>query len=279
MLVRAGLIDEMQLNSALSHQRQWGGKLGDVLVDLGFLDEMMLWLGLSRQLNVTLVSLPELTPPAELLRLVPAETCERLEIFPILRDERSITIATSDPNNVGALDEVAFRLGLKVKTVLAPHREVVWAIRRYYRGDRSPCPPPRERRRLAPDPPAPAPPAPADERSFVAPAGAPGSFVPGIMPSMVPGMSPLPTAAQMMASSIAPSPVPSMVPQAMMAQATTLPPQPAASGAFAPPSRGLSAEEQLAQANEMLYALVEMCIQRGVFTKEELWARLNALKR
>ena len=53
MLVKARLIDEMQLSSALAHQKKWGGRLGDVLIELGFLDEMMLWKGLSKQLGLT----------------------------------------------------------------------------------------------------------------------------------------------------------------------------------------------------------------------------------
>src|SRR5688500_10510419 len=102
MLIRARLIDDMQLNAALAQQRQWGGKLGDILVDLGFLDEMMLWLGLSRQLDVPLIQLPEMVITPDLLQLVPADMCERLECFPVQRDDRTLTIATSDPNNIGA---------------------------------------------------------------------------------------------------------------------------------------------------------------------------------
>src|SRR5690242_12330175 len=114
MLVKAQLIDEIQLQAALSSQRQWGGKLGDILVDQGFLDEMMLWLGLSKQLDVPLVSLPDLVIPPNVLPLLPADMCEKLDIFPIIRDDRTLTLATSDPNNIGALDDVAFRTGLKV---------------------------------------------------------------------------------------------------------------------------------------------------------------------
>src|SRR5262249_53410088 len=100
MLVKAGLIDEMQLQAALAQQKQWGGKLGDILVDQGMLDEMMLWLGLSKQLDVPLISLPELVIPPDVLPLIPYDTCEKLDIFPILREERTLTIATSDPNNI-----------------------------------------------------------------------------------------------------------------------------------------------------------------------------------
>src|SRR3954462_7550204 len=107
MLVKAGLIDEMQLSAALAQQRNWGGKLGDILVDQGMLDEMMLWLGLSKQLDVPLVSLPDLVIPPDVLRLIPADTCEKLDIFPVIRDDRTLTIATSDPNNIGGVDEVS----------------------------------------------------------------------------------------------------------------------------------------------------------------------------
>ena len=42
MLVEAGMIDNMQLQSALGHQKQWGGKLGDILLEMDFISEHVL---------------------------------------------------------------------------------------------------------------------------------------------------------------------------------------------------------------------------------------------
>ena len=148
LLIRAGLIDELQLNAALSHQKQWSGKLGDILVERGFLDEMMLWMGLSKQLNVALVNITTNPIPADVVAVLGAAMCRQYEIFPIALHERTLTVATSDPNNLGALDEVAFRTGTKVKAVLAPAREIEWAIRRYYENDPSQCAPAKQRRTL-----------------------------------------------------------------------------------------------------------------------------------
>ena len=39
MLVKLGRLDPAQLQAALAHQRQWGGRLGRAIVQLGFLDE------------------------------------------------------------------------------------------------------------------------------------------------------------------------------------------------------------------------------------------------
>lgn len=281
MLIRAGLIDEMQLNAALAHQRQWGGKLGDILVQQDVLDEMMLWRGLSRQLNVPLVSLPEIRILPELLAVMPAEMCERLEIVPLARDERSITIATCDPNNIGALDEVAFRTGLKVKTVLAPAREVEWAIRVGYHSERSACPPPRTKRRFETaleigtplSAPPPLPRSPSRPLPGLAVAGPPPQSVPP--PGSVP---PVP--------SLGPPHAHTPVPNTPLAELAAARPGRAAAALGAPlgaplmaPPAGvraevLSVEEQLMQANDLLRALVELCIQRGVFTRDELWARL-----
>jgi hypothetical protein len=149
LLVKAGLIDDMQLQAALAHQRQWGGKLGDALVANGFLDEMMLWRGLSKQLAVPLVSLPEHAFAPGIEKVVPVELCRKHSIVPLSRDNREVTIATSEPNNIAGIDEVAFRVGARLKVVLAPDREVEWATRRLYTGEVAPCPPPRLRRVLA----------------------------------------------------------------------------------------------------------------------------------
>lgn len=148
LLVAAGLIDEMQLSAALSHQRQWGGRLGDILVDKNFVDEMHLWKGLSKQLNLPLVSLPDLEIPRAVLTSFPVDLAQRHDVFPVRVQDREMLLATSAPGSVDALDEIAFRTGCKVRVVLAPPREIEWAIRHHYLGDPAPCPPPRTRRHV-----------------------------------------------------------------------------------------------------------------------------------
>lgn len=153
LLLAAGLVDEMQLTAALSHQRQWGGRLGDVLVELGFVAEVMLWKGLAKQLSLPLVSLPTMQIAADCLQAIPHELAQRHGVFPVRLRGRELFLATSEPINVTALDDVAFRTGLKVRPVLAPPREIEWAIRRHYFADPVPCPPPRAKRVLSGDDP------------------------------------------------------------------------------------------------------------------------------
>lgn len=145
MLIAAGLIDEMQLSAALAHQRQWGGRLGDVLLDKGFLDENVLYLGLSRQMHVPLVSIVQLDPTRAAVTAVPVELCKKHDLIGIALEDRELTVAMVDPSNVAAIDEIGFRTGLRVKTAIAPAREIEWAHRRYFHGEHRPCPPPKTR--------------------------------------------------------------------------------------------------------------------------------------
>ncbi len=265
LLVKAGLIDEHQLQSGLAHQRQWGGKLGDILVGNGFLDEMMLWRGLSKQLNVPLVSLPEQALAAGIEKQISYELCVKHAIFPIHRDDKGLTVATSDPANIGGLDEIAFRIGSRVRTVLAPEREVEWAIRRYHQGDPAACPPPRMRRvieDIAPEPPPPPPP-------------------PHFATNRV--GTPMADFAELMARSTAAQAQAQAQVQAMVQaqwqqqQQQPPPPQQQPQPWSSPQTAPTDAELMMRETAHLLRFLVEACVQRGVFTREEYLTRLRSL--
>lgn len=256
LMIKAGLIDEMQLQSALAVQKQWGGRLGDVLVNNGFIDEMMLWKGLSHQLGVPLVSLPDETIVPGIHKVLPLELCQKHALFPIARDDKSVTIATSDPNNLGGIDEVTFRVGARVKLVLAPDREIEWAIRQYYQGDPSPCPPPRTKR-------APARTDPQqmtivhDEVAAVAAQG------PALGQPTQTSAAELAAVAARLATSAA-------------ATATATATRPAAPW-WAQPT-ATDAEVAVRETAHLLRFLVEACVQRGLFTREEYLVRLRSLR-
>ncbi|MFZ9887742.1 MAG: hypothetical protein ACO3JL_09590 [Myxococcota bacterium] len=145
VLVQAGLIDEMQVNAALAHQRQWGGQLGSVLVEQGYVDEIPLYDALAAHLGVRRVSLPDLPISPQVATALPAQLCQEKMLIPVGVDDRTLVIATDTPQDVQVLDDIAFRTGLKVRYVVAPPREIEWAIRRYHFGDSSACPPPATR--------------------------------------------------------------------------------------------------------------------------------------
>ena len=137
LLVKAGVITELQLKAALAEQQQWGGKLGDILVRMEFLTEEVLVRALSKQ---TGIARADLTGDADqrALGVVPADTAEEFCLVPIsLKDQgRTVVVAMSDPLNISATDHlVSLTGGKKVEPLLAGASAIRDAISRWYRGE------------------------------------------------------------------------------------------------------------------------------------------------
>ncbi|HCJ66706.1 MAG TPA: type II secretion system protein GspE, partial [Elusimicrobia bacterium] len=72
LLVDLGIISREQLQQALEVQRQTGGKLGRILIQLGFVTEEVLLYFLGKQAGVSYVSLADYGKiPEEIVRIVP----------------------------------------------------------------------------------------------------------------------------------------------------------------------------------------------------------------
>lgn len=144
VLLEAGIIDVTQLQAALGHQRRWGGRIGQALIDLKMATEEQIVATLATKLGFRRMQLESLEfgPSLELaLRLVPHDFAERNLLLAYAADPANLWVAMADPTNVGVVDELAFRTGRNVKLSLAGDGEVARAIQRLYLGDRRPVQP------------------------------------------------------------------------------------------------------------------------------------------
>jgi type IV pilus assembly protein PilB len=144
ILVRAGVIDQHQLNAALGEQRRWGKPLGATLVKLGFVEERDLVRGLASQLALPVASLEGKRIASAVLDLVPADMAQEYMVLPLFakKDGRRTTLflAMEDPGDLAVMDDLAFRTGMQVKPVMMAPSELAEGIDRYYR-DRKPSEP------------------------------------------------------------------------------------------------------------------------------------------
>ena len=134
-LMDAGLIDDFQLQTALSHQRNWGGKLGSILIELEFIREAALAKAIAEKMRIPYVNLFEPELPAESVALIKADVAKKYGIMPVRKEGNSIVIAMSDPMDMEAIDDLRFSTGLVVKPALAMESEIKDAIRKYYDGE------------------------------------------------------------------------------------------------------------------------------------------------
>jgi type IV pilus assembly protein PilB len=143
LLLSRGRIDELQLQSALAHQRRWGGRLGRAVIHLGFMDEVSLLEVLGDQLGSPFVTIGGRYVDPAVLALVPQKLIRTRKVLPLakLAEGRRgpLVVALSDPGDLAVLDEIAFVTGLAIKPVLATERDIDAAIRRLL-GDEGPTP-------------------------------------------------------------------------------------------------------------------------------------------
>src|SRR5207244_9579430 len=101
LLLELNAVDEHQLQSALGHQKQWGGKLGTILVQKGFIREDEMVRVLSQHVGMPSVKLSDAKIDPRAPKLVSKQLAEKLQVFAfdVTGQGRSevITVAMSDP--------------------------------------------------------------------------------------------------------------------------------------------------------------------------------------
>ncbi|RKG98732.1 general secretion pathway protein GspE, partial [Corallococcus carmarthensis] len=148
ILVKARVIDELQLRSALASLDQWGGRVSRVVADLGLASEETITQAICQGLGMPRVQLGNLTKDAAALSRVDVGLAEQKGVFPVqLKDNgKTLVLAMSDPTDLATLDQVAARSRARVVPMVAGDREIEHAILRHYRGQE-----PVEKKRFKPD--------------------------------------------------------------------------------------------------------------------------------
>lgn len=138
MLVKANLISEEETKKALAVQSKKGGRLGSILVRLGFIDEVKLLEFLSRQYGLSSIDLETTTIDPEVIKLVPLDLVKKYRIVPIKRRGATLCIAMIDPSDVFAIDDIKFMTGYNVDPFIATESSVIKTIKEFYGQDVSP---------------------------------------------------------------------------------------------------------------------------------------------
>lgn len=142
LLVQSKVITPEQLGEILSSPREPGKKLGQMLLERGWVTEAQLTQTLSLQLSVPWVSLYHIDFSRQLLNRVARELAEQYCLIPIFvrhvkGQGETLYVAMDDPTNEGALQEVSRLAGLPCRPMIASASDIRSAIRVYY-GESSP---------------------------------------------------------------------------------------------------------------------------------------------
>ena len=135
VLIDLGYIDEDQLWDLLQEARDNGQLLGQVVLGRGLVTDEQLMEALAEQHGLKIVNLGEVKPQGEAITLVPETMAQVYKIVPISLKENVLTVAMADPGNLAALDDLRNFIGVKeVKAVIASQKTILESIPRFYAG-------------------------------------------------------------------------------------------------------------------------------------------------
>ncbi len=132
MLIEKGLITPEQLKEALEAQKQTDMRIGEILVNLGYLDRKALYETLSEQLGVPFVDLEQESVDPAVAQLIPRDMAEKYKCIPIGRGDGTIRVAMAEPGDVVAEDDLRMRLQVPVEPLLADPQQIDEMIRTVY---------------------------------------------------------------------------------------------------------------------------------------------------
>jgi type IV pilus assembly protein PilB len=131
-LLKAGLVSAEQLQEALRRQADLGLKLGEALVELGFVTEEQLLPIFERRLRVPAVKLRDGMIDPLVVRLIPQERAEALCALALFRVRRTLCVAMSEPQNLRHIDEIERLTNLRVRPMFAGRQSIWRMVERCY---------------------------------------------------------------------------------------------------------------------------------------------------
>ncbi|MFO8057891.1 MAG: type II secretion system ATPase GspE [bacterium] len=133
ILLQKGHITEEQLTNALSRKQEKGGKLGEALIQMEAINEDQLYNALSEQLGLKYVKqLAGMEIDPQLVKDIPIQFAKQNAMVPLEKKNGAVVVATSDPLNLFAIEDLKKVLETEVEIVMASENKVIQAINNVY---------------------------------------------------------------------------------------------------------------------------------------------------
>ena len=132
ILLDLGLVDEQQLETMLEEQSSRGDLLGKVGVALGFYSDEQLGEALAEQWGTTFVTLYDRQIPPDVLRSISEPMAQLYRVVPLALDGNQLTVASAEPQKIQIADELRSLLGYDIHICVATESEIQKAIEKSY---------------------------------------------------------------------------------------------------------------------------------------------------
>ena len=136
ILIKMGILDRDKVHECLKIQGRRPEKvqIGQIFLELGFVDEGQLQMALAAQRGMEYVSLDGIEIPADVVEKVPAQMAKTYHIVPIEYNQglNELIVALDNPENFRATDDLSTLMGFKVTAKITDPEALEKALAKYY---------------------------------------------------------------------------------------------------------------------------------------------------
>jgi hypothetical protein len=142
LLARLGQLSPHDIDEILAEQRHTRQRFGAIAVSLGFCQPEHVWTAWCSQLGtgrIDPVDLDEIGIDAQAVEFLPRELALGLRAMPVRVFEGQLIVAVGDPSRASGVADLARRVGMEVRCVIADHHQIETALAQYYGALQTAC--------------------------------------------------------------------------------------------------------------------------------------------
>ncbi|MEW5758396.1 MAG: hypothetical protein AB1755_02870 [Candidatus Omnitrophota bacterium] len=133
LLIERKIITQDQLNEALLLQKQKGGLIGEVLVDMGYAKEIDIAQAITTQYGYPYLPLSNYEIGSEIISIIPERVCRQYCLMPIDKIGNTLTVSMSNPLNLQAVEDIETLTKLSVQIFVSTFSDIKNAIDKFYK--------------------------------------------------------------------------------------------------------------------------------------------------
>ncbi|MFH0935321.1 MAG: hypothetical protein V1828_00445 [Candidatus Omnitrophota bacterium] len=133
LLIERGIINQQQLEKALTIQKEEGGLIGEILVKIGFATEEDIAQALTAQFGFPYLPLSNYDIDPQIIGIIPGRVARQYILMPIDKIGNNLTVAMSNPLNIHAIEDVELLSACSVQVFVSTTSDIKRAIEKYYK--------------------------------------------------------------------------------------------------------------------------------------------------
>ncbi len=133
ILCKEGYITGTHLEDALNYQKKNKGRLSNILIKLGYIDDKTIVNVLSRIHNYNAIDISKVTPDPEILKIVTYEIAKKYMAFPIRFKGEDLVISMTEPTDTSSVSDLQNEVHRGISISVSTEKDIVEAYRTYYK--------------------------------------------------------------------------------------------------------------------------------------------------